>query len=128
MSAKRTLGLETVRRLGSQYTHLISATLPHPYLASHVFAVCLVALPQTVVGVRSSHTMNVQASQREHQCRGYLVVGVAGVVGSAAVIVPRGFENCIALASRRDMDYSIAQQAVGAGVAIVREVRGGLAG
>lgn len=72
--------------------------------------------------------MNVQASQREHQCRGCPVAGAVGVSGAAVAVALRGFENYIVLASRRDMDYSIAQEAVGAGVAIVREVGGELAG
>lgn len=68
--------------------------------------------------------MNVQASQRKHQCTSRPVVGAPEVSGAAEVVVPRGFEHDIALASRRDMDYPMAQKLA---VAIVEVVRGGLA-
>lgn len=51
-------------------------------------------------------------------------MGAPEVSGAAGEVLPTGFEGDIALASRRDMDYPMAQKVV---VAIVEAVRRGLA-
>lgn len=79
------------------------------------------ALP-VVVGVRSSHMMSAQASRREYYCKIHPGEGVVGFSGTEGVVL-RDFERYIALASRKDMDYSMKQEVVGAGVSIARGVR-----
>lgn len=59
--------------------------------------------------------MNVQASQREYQCR---IRPVTGPVGAAGVVALRDFEHSIALVNRKGMNYSMAQKDVGAEAAI----------